>query len=349
MEIVSDIQEIAKKLTETEEERRRLAQIVRKIGERNETILKVKEKSFRDLKVVAVDGGLSKRSLHGFDFVLTRAVGVCFNYKDGKVVSVEYHPSRKPPVKIGVADAYSDLDLAYYTSIMRTKLEIETALQCLDKFKPDIIILDGSIVLHHSDRPSKSSPVFDMYVELLKRYEELYERVMKTSTMLAGVIEDSRSRRFCETIMPGLVLEERMMSILNRTRDTSLLFWVLKNGEMTSDFSYTQNPERHHILKDIDEKYRRIIRSFYLKTVEYDRPVKIDYLKIKEGIQDDISSIIFEISKYNSTYGLPAPLIEADSVAKLSENEAESFYSFLHSIVGDVPGLMKLRREQRPF
>jgi hypothetical protein len=51
----------------------------------------------------------------------------------------------------------------------------------------------------------------------------------------------------------------------------------------------------------------------------------------------------------NSSYGFPAPLIEADIRAKLTEDEAGGIYEQITDSVGAMSGLIKLRREQRPF
>ena len=78
----------------------------------------------------------------------------------------------------------------------------------------------------------------------------------------------------------------------------------------------------------------------------------MDFLAKKKNIDaqaDEISAILLSISGHHSGYGLPAPLIEADNVAKLSESEMENIYSNILSFTGHLPGVMKLRREERPF
>jgi NurA-like 5'-3' nuclease len=94
---------------------------------------------------------------------------------------------------------------------------------------------------------------------------------------------------------------------------------------------------------DFDE-YK--IKSFYIKTADMDRPVRVDF------IGDDverIASIVFSLSAHHSSYGIPSILIEADHVAKLSEEDAENFYKSVTAHTGLLPCVFKLRREMRPF
>ena len=78
----------------------------------------------------------------------------------------------------------------------------------------------------------------------------------------------------------------------------------------------------------------------------------VDFLCNNEdpiGVADRLSSVLLSVSGHHSGYGLPAPLIEADNVAKLSDQEVENFYSHILSFAGNIPSVMKLRRDQRPF
>ena len=136
------------------------------------------------------------------------------------------------------------------------------------------------------------------------------------------------------------------MQILDKTRDTNLLYWVLERGERSRIFSYSKNPSEHPVLKELPE-FADKIHSFYLKTAIHDRPIRVDILDI--SCADKLASILLAISGQHSGYGLPVPLIEADNVVKLSDNEIDFFYSQIMGYVGNLPGVMKLRREQRPF
>ncbi len=134
-----------------------------------------------------------------------------------------------------------------------------------------------------------------------------------------------------------------MNKLIEKSRDTTLLYWVLEQGEKTQTFDYCLNPQAHQILKDFD----KAVYSFYLKTAKWDRPVRVDLLRPQEA--DNLASILLAISGQHSRYGFPSVLIEADGVAKLSESEIDNLIYHILKHSGNVPSLMKLRRDDRPF
>jgi hypothetical protein len=350
--LMPKIREIAQRISSTEEKRKKLADFLKNMGPGFELIRKLEPDPLEDLKVVGVDGGIAKKSLHGFDCMLVRAAGACFHYKQGKIEKVDYLPSKLPLPQPEIIEALSDLDWAYFTSISRQRLEVRTALDCIGKFHPDFLLMDGSIVPHYSDKPSRSSAVYDNYRELVSDFKTLYTKAKDSDVCLLGVIEDSRGNSFCRMIREDILakvkhnLVPELGGILEKTRDTNLLFWVLEKGEKSKTFPYSKKPEEHPILRDFGDLGKDVF-SFYLKTAKFDRPIKVDFLRGED--ENRIASVLLAISGHHSGYGLPAPLIEADNVAKLSENEINNFYSHILSFAGNAPSLMRLRREQRPF
>ncbi len=352
-ELIPEIQRIAKRISEIEDKRKRLAEFLKSVNPR----VKLKEKSgedpLEDIKILAVDGGISKKPVHGFDLVLARAAGVMFHYKNGKVDSVKHFPSRFPVPKPFALEALSDLDYAYSTSIIRQSLEVERARECLKAAEPDIILMDGSIVPHYADRPSKSSQTYQDYKKLLGGWQGLYTECMEKGILLAGVIEDSRGVSFCEHVKSEILscikhnLIPELEKILDRTRDTNLLYWVLDRGERTRVSPYSGSPGEHLVLREFPRGLAENIFSFHLKTAKWDRPVRVDFLG-KENLEK-ISSVLLAVSGQHSGYGIPVPLIEADNSAKMSEDEMENFYSHILSHTGELSSIMRLRRDSRPF
>ena len=356
--LIFSIKKIAERISKTEEKRAKLADFLAKLGPEIDLTRKVPETNISKMKIMGVDGGIAKKSLHGFDFMLVRAGGVCFQYENNKINIVEYFPSKFPTPEPNVFESLSEIDWNYISSIVRLKKEINTANASIKKLKPDIVMLDGLIVPHYLDRPSKSSFIYKNYEKLIQEYKDLYETIIKNNLMLVGIVEDSRSVTFCNFVKDEILSQikhsvtSEIMDLLNRSRDTNLLYLVLKKGERSKIFRYSKNPSNHPVLKDMKE-HRENIYCFYLKTAKWDRPLRIDTLipanEEKEKYIDKLASIILSVSGQHSGYGLPAPLIEADNIAKLSDTEIENFYSQVLSFAGNSPSIMKLRREQRPF
>ncbi|MEM5814459.1 MAG: DNA double-strand break repair nuclease NurA [Candidatus Aenigmatarchaeota archaeon] len=360
-EIPDQIGGIAEKVKAVEENREKLGCFLCEAADSVEldgdvlekrAIVPVKQDGLEKARIAAIDGGLSRHEYHGMDIILTRAVAAVFDYKNGKLNRADYFPHSIVPPKITVvSDPYSDEEFSISSSLERQFEEIELAGTVSQKLSPTLLLLDGSVVPHGNDRPGRSSPAWNRYTDVLKAFRRLFEN----ATLLAGCIEDSRSRRFCE-IMAEQVLGKisspkagELQKILAGTRDTNLLYYTLKRGERSAVFRYAKSSEEHPILSDLGEHGRRIF-CFYLKTAEFDRPVRIDYYCKSNAAEtaDRIAALILAITPHSS-YGFPAPLIEADFRAKLQERDADSLHDQLVDRVGITPSLMKLRREQRPF
>ncbi len=340
----NEIKKIAENIATAESGRRSLGEFVKKISPQFDLVKNVEPANLENIKIAGIDGGIVKTTLHGYDLILARAVGVCFNFKNGRIEKVDYFPSKFPPSKPFTLEASSEVDFMYFSSIVRQLLEIQRAIDCIEKFKPEILLLDGSIVPHYMSKPSKTSVVYTEYEKLLDLYKKLYEKIEESGTFLAGVVEDSRNDRFCKLLGKFILpkIENQSFSgLLERSRDTNLLFWVLDKNERTQTFSYSEDENLNQ--KELNKN----VYSFYIKTAKYDRPVRVDFLDKEK--EDFIASVLLSITGQHSGYGFPTVLIEADNVAKLSEQEIDNFYSFILKYTGNLPSIMRLRRDQRPF
>ncbi len=362
-ELLLKLPEIAEKIKSLEQNREKLGFFLREIAEKVDLSGEVLEPNLiytmaadplSGKRVVAIDGGLSQHSYHGIDLILTRAVAVVFDYTGGKLEKVGYHPhSIVTPTLTVISDPYSDEEFFLSSTLERERGEIELAAECFSKFSPHLLLLDGSVVPHGKDKPTKTSAAWERYESVLRSFISLYKS--SSGSLLAGCVEDSRGRSFCEIVSSKILSElknpkaEELRKILASTRDTNLLYHTLKKGERTAIFRYSKAPSEHPILSDL-QPFGEKIFSFYLKTAEFDRPVRVDFFSSGNPIEtaNKIASLVLSLSPHNS-YGFPAPLIEADFRAKLKESDVDDLHDQLVDRVGITPSLMKLRREQRPF
>ena len=116
--LLFSIKKIAEKITQTEQKRTKLADFLAKLGPEINLTRKVSETQIYKMRIMGVDGGLSKKSLHGFDFMLVRAAGACFQYENNKVSGVEYFPSKFPTPEPNVFESLSDIDWNYISCII---------------------------------------------------------------------------------------------------------------------------------------------------------------------------------------------------------------------------------------
>jgi len=360
------LDEIIDKISYLESRRVKIGKFLREINESfkigpNEEILdekiinNVSDKKFESFNILGVDGGIVKHSYHGLDLMLMRSVGVNFEYSDGKLNNVKYYPSSNPiPNPKIIIDSFSDAELNSCYNLERQIMEIQSAIESIEKFKPDITFLDGSIIPHYIPRPE--NPILkEYYNKLIETYKSLFELSVKEGIILAGVIEDSRGVKFCDILIRSVLsqvdsgLSRELKLTLEKTKDSNLLYYALERGERTCIFNYSKNPTIHPILKEFEDMSSSFY-SFYIKTVDFDRPLRVDFLSLGNDLNlVEKSSCILMQTSGHSGYGLPSVLIEADQRAKLSEKDLDMFYSDLINRIGNVSTLFKMRREMRPF
>jgi len=360
------LDEIINKIGYLESRRIKIGKFLREINNSfkmgpNEEILDEKiinpidVQALNKIRVLGVDGGIVKHSYHGLDLMLMRSVGSIFEYSDGKLKNVDYYPNSNPlPDPRIILDSFSDIELNSCYNFERQIMEINSAREAIEKFKPDVVLLDGSVIPHYVPRPDNSILV-EYYQNLIKTYSSLFEVVKQMKTILAGVIEDSRGVKFCDILSRTVLSEEEsdiskeLKLVLEKTKDSNLLYYALERGERTCVFNYSRNPKVHPILKEF-ENMNNCFYSFYIKTVDFDRPLRVDFL-CTENVHETVkklSSVLMQTSGH-SGYGFPSVLIEADQRARLTEKDLDMFYSDLINKIGNVSTLFKMRRETRPF
>jgi hypothetical protein len=326
----------------------------------------VKPTSLAGLRVAGIDGGIVARSYQNIDLILTRAVAAIFTYGSNGKLEVGYFPEETPlPNIISSLQPSPIPDFELRKSIERITCEIQLATQLQDYTKVDLIILDGSIVPQLSDRPPSYSTLTRRYEKLVELYEDLYKSCIESGTLLVGAIEDSRSTRYMQIIgrliphlvekVPGLkrILDFDYRRVIQQTRDTEFLQRVLDPGERSPVFRYAEFPLDYPIFDDFRNKvWADSVNVFYLRTVEYDRPIRVEYLATESNqllTARKISSVVLPLSCHNAEYGIPSVLIEADARAHLLDGDIEIIYEQLVRKTGDSLILSKLRRERRPF
>lgn len=287
-------------------------------------------------KISAVDGGILSYEMHGADLLIAKAVSSTFNYENGAVASHTYHPRAFPHPSYDVETGLDEREVNWHKSLFRLQLEIQNALETAKKEKPNHLLLDGSLCPLMSDRPAEESRLFPKYMALLNTYKELYAFCTENEIKLLGVIKDSRSRRFVEMLHPYLS---------ERASDTLFLHHLLNQGERTFAFRYSESPQKHHVLRELG-KWGEKLCAFYLKPVEGDRPMRVEFINGQKPFQET-ADFISTISSINRSYAYPAILIDADLRAMMDPNELERAKKSLSLFAG--PNLLDLRRNSRPF
>lgn len=367
---------IADKIKTQGEKRKILSELIRDVktdveiphGEEDspvesKLVYPVEDKSLKDLKVAGVDGGVLTKPLHGLDLILVRAVVSMFQYKDGDLKNVDYHPSEVPaPQLVNVHEPLDAKELDLLTGLKRQLTELQRAYEVLKEVDLDVMVLDGSIVPQYIHKSSEERTE-ELYERVIETYSKIYKTATRNDVLLIGAVEDSRSTRltsiFQDNIFPA-ILENANLSDKDRTRfnenknivmksrDTAFLDYLLGAGERSFTFKYSKAPSS--LLSDLRPWSKRV-RAFYMKPVEYDRPTRVEFLTNPKHPKKKIertASLVSSLSASHDACALPSVLIEADARASLSQEEI----TILRDNIADQlepSTMMDLRRERRPF
>jgi len=341
--MIDKLEPLAKRIRESQSQIAENAQAIRKgvssLKESDEkTLIALVKSAPFDFSVCAVDGGLLADRLFGADILVGRSVAVNFQYSGGKLATVDHFPSRFPETVVDFRTGLDEHDAMVWRSLFRLKGEIGAALDALGKFKPNLLFLDGSIVLLGSDKPSEHSALYGEYHALLKAYKALYQKCEELGCQLVGVIKDSRGKRLVECLQDQLLID---------VPDTMLADALLSEGERTCAIPYTTDVKKHPVLSSLGESADKV-KLFYLKPSDSDSPLRVEFLQSKNGKSaDEVASIVHSLCSISKAFAYPAALIEADMCAALEPLEMDKIKRSLFMLTGGAS--RPLRRAERPF
>lgn len=294
-EIIENIQSIAQKIHKIESENDRFAEIFFNLKyeidfklipslisndiSEDRMVYNVSPTSLSGLSIVGIDGGVISKSFYNFDLIASRAVACIFKFDKNKPY-VDYFPNKSPiPNIIPNLTPSNQNESEIFISLERLSKEIELAILITKRpERPNIIILDGSILPLPNDKPNYSSKILIKYQQVIEKYRILFESCIENNIMLVGCVKDSRSKRFISflgKIIPNLInyyphlnfiLDLDYRGIIQRIYDCELLYRILDVNERTCVLSYSNSPDNHNILKDFDEKLVQKLKIFYLKS-----------------------------------------------------------------------------------
>ncbi|MFX0118404.1 MAG: DNA double-strand break repair nuclease NurA [Promethearchaeota archaeon] len=305
-----------------------------------------------------MDGGYASRLFIGFDIFVFRAIAVFSTYTPEGIQKTTYYPSKTPPLEISLSDVgLSSSDFENMGSIRRTITELQIASQILDQStkKLDLLLIDGSPALR---KPLTSNQrILNYYQTYLSILSRLIFKANKQGVKLMWIIKDSRLNlftKFLGRMLPFIVektpnlLSLDYRRIVNRSRDMDLFYYLLEANTRSMVYQREFN-----IFREFTQDYA--LYAYYLKTAPFDIPLRIEIFQSKHKDQEAlikeinvISETILPISQYNKTYGIPAPIVEADARVKIKESEIDALFQLIR-IRHPTPDLWFYRRERAPW
>ena len=329
--------------------------------------VKLEPTSLSGLKIAGVDGGLVRRRFRSMDLVLTRGIAVIFQFgpEEGPIVDFFPDPFPEPQIRPMLL-TLSGTELDQLSSLERIAAELRVILSILEEFHSDLILVDGSLFYHPRDRPQSGSVVYEKFQEVLSLYKQLYNKARKKGTTLVGIVKDSRSTRltsFLGDILPHVLRDPAIFELmqgvdyrwlLKNSRDCDILDTFLEEGERSFIFKYSSELQNNSnsVSEDLTN-WASSIWVTYLKTARDDLPLRIEFLSDDERESiwkiDRALAAILPLSWQHPEYGIPTPILEADTRAKITMNETQLIIDRLMALSGLTYTTLEKRRSRNPF
>ncbi|MEM2251135.1 MAG: DNA double-strand break repair nuclease NurA [Candidatus Hadarchaeales archaeon] len=327
----------------------RRMKLIKKILEKNvfsKLKMRIQKLTMDEISVCGVDGGMLQLQLNGLDVVAIRAVAVVFHYLTGRLASVEYFPSGPAPIHFFlVKEPLDKVKTDSLAGMRRQILEVSRAREVIGKGAAQLVLLDGSILPQYVERFQDCREYAEQYDELITSYRRLFEEAESKGVLLAGLVKDSRGKRFCQMLAELAELDGEDKDFLLSYRDIVILDEILSEKERTIAFPYTEEfpPQTLGGLEDFGRK----VNVFYARMSQFDVPFRVEFLATRnsEEVADELSSILEFLFSFGFGFSIPPVLVEADFRARLRE-EAEWIQERVFDVIG--PRFLT-RRDRRPL
>ncbi len=337
----------------------------------------VQSANIRGLNVVSVDGSSVTKKYVNVDFSFLKAIAVKYYFKKNHIAHIAYYPDLNGFNNYLVQGNLINRDETIVDtniSIDMTFMEINLLNNMIEKSTNiDMIIIDGSIVIMPINLVfSKDLETSKKYDRLLKEYHKLYLNCKEKGILLIGSIKDTRTSALCHLLRDSIQLlkpshtkltdfiKADYRKVIDYFSDLDLFNRLMKKSERTCIFNCKREIDKIRdtgIKKEIPYYFPLAFYAFYLKTVRYDTPCRIEFFmdekhSFKKASEkaDLITSILLPISNLNEHYGLPIPQIEAHRRAVFKPTEVDILLNNLTRTLNTHGiSLLEKRRNRRPF
>jgi len=333
--------------------------------------------NIRGLNVASVDGSSVVKHFMNADFSFLKAICVKYYFYKNQSSKIKYYPDLSGYNNylvqgnfINMDETNVDTQISMDMNFMEIRL-LNDLIETSDNL--DLIIIDGSIVPMPINLIfGRDDNISNKYDELLREYRRLYANCKDKDIILIGSIKDTRTSALLHALRSGIQLLKPNSSrlsdfiklnyrqIINYFSDLDFFTRLLNKSERSCIFNCKKDMEKIResgIKKEIPSYFPYNFYAFYLKTVKYDTPCRIEFFTNEDDTIEEasnkadlISSIILPISSYNENYGLPIPQIEAHRRAVFKPSEINLLFNNLtRNLSMNGITLLEKRRARRPF
>lgn len=254
--------------------------------------------------IVGVDG--STNSAGGpfpYLFTLQQALAkLCISGENDLLVTDAFSP-------LITEDVANEEEYQEFVKHNLAQLEAKAALLALEKFKPAVILLDGSLVRYK--------------IEAGALWNKLKEEAISQKVLLAGVVEGISTGIISQCLKDALDMDGFPAS------DWEILFGLLQVGEA---------------LEIMPGLFKEGFRTLFMRSSLDPKPIGIDLLEEQQEAIGLVPNLVFTLTPKESR-GIPLWLDIIDKSVRISDAVMEGL---LHTYLGeDYVEFIKPKREKR--
>jgi len=302
------------------------------------------DETFSDIlpfTVAGVDGGVAKESLVCLDLFLLRPAGVVLKYewdeekKKVKCKKVKCYNKYGNDIRFeSLGKENDEISSILKFTCKRVLAEFELAEKICSSDKPDLVLLHGPLFPHYlKDSIKSQGNKSEDFEELGKIIANLLDFQFSTDSFVCGVVEDTRGRTFVKSVINS-----------ERFSDVEILSAIMPKDAITVPVKH----EGMDQLKKISKDFGKIenLSVFYYRPYSEDVPLRIEFVPKKDPVKESLKiANMLKVQMFPlRTYAMPWALVEADKLAKISEEESKVLFGHLLCVVNEM---LLLRRKKR--
>lgn len=256
-------------------------------------------KSILGLKVSGVDGSNALRRFVGLDLAVISSVIATLRLEK------EYDVTINPFAKVeDITNPEADILI----DLLRSNLELKTALEAVDVIHPDILFLDGTLVSSLTEQSmAVRASASNLFKENMGLLTNLLLRAKENNTTVAGIVKRVRTALYLERIIP----KEKAREL--KLHDGLILDSILNEVQLKNGSRYITQP----ITLD-RKKSKNALAIFYYKPCREASPIRVDiptYILNDEDKMQKLLAVLFQTA--SPFDGTPLPVILAHEFCTL--------------------------------
>ena len=278
----------------------KIRSLIKDIGDKI-TLLKLSNNSsILGLTVSGVDGSNALKRFVGLDLAVISSVIATLKLEK------EYSVSITPFANV---EDITNPDADTLIDLLRTNLELKTALEAIEKINPDVLFLDGALVSLSSKKSitSRTSNLTNLFKENNALLDSLLHAAEKKNLIIAGIVKRVRTALYLEKIIPKEVIHKL------RLHDGLILDSILNEIQLKTGIRHITKP----VVLD-KKKSRNNLAIFYIKPCREASPIRVDipaYLLSNESKMQELLAVLFQTA--SPFDGTPLPIVLAHEFCTL--------------------------------